>query len=199
MGDLLELCQQKGNILTLCAIAITIRAQTCHPCRMPDARSVVIVEDDADIMMLLRLSLEMIGFQVYESSTGRHGIDLVREHEPDLVTLDLGLSDLDGIQVCRRIREFSDTYIMVISARAHEMDRLVAQEIGADDFVAKPFSPHELQQRVTDLLGRPRTERSRPPVAPFRASNPGSGWSKAPSDVDRPDPTATAGAGPGLS
>jgi DNA-binding response OmpR family regulator len=165
---------------------------------MPDSRSVVIVEDDSNITMLLRHSLEMIGFHVYESSTGRHGIDLVREHEPDLVTLDLGLSDLDGNQVCRRIREFSDTYIMVISARADEMDRLVAQEIGADDFVAKPFSPHDLQQRITDLLARPRTERSRPTVAPIRASNPGSGWSKAPTGLDRPEPTSAANSGPGL-
>jgi DNA-binding response OmpR family regulator len=115
-----------------------------------------------------------------------------------LVTLDLGLDDLDGKQVCRRIREFSDTYIMVISARADEMERLVAHEIGADDFMGKPFSPTELQERVTDLMGRPRTERSRSTVAPFRASNPGSGWSKAPAGVDQPGPTTATKSGPGL-
>jgi two-component system, OmpR family, response regulator len=119
---------------------------------MPASHTVVIVEDDSHITMLLRHSLEMVGFHAYEAATGQQGVELVREHNPDLVTVDLGLGDVDGIQVCRRIREFSDTFIMVISARAEEIDQLVAREMGADDFVAKPFSPHELQERVTALL-----------------------------------------------
>jgi two-component system OmpR family response regulator len=128
--------------------------------------TVVIVEDDSHITMLLRHSLEMVGFQAYEAATGEQGVELVREHHPDLVTIDLGLGDLDGIQVCRRIREFSDTYIMVISARADEIDQLVARQMGADDFVAKPFSPHELQERVTAVLagrGREGSQRSAGP------------------------------------
>lgn len=133
---------------------------------MPGSHTVVIVEDDSDITMLLRLSLEMVGFRAYEAATGQQGVELVREHQPDLVTLDLGLGDVDGNQVCRRIREFSDTYIMVISARADEIDQLVAREMGADEFVAKPFSPHELQERVTALFGGQGRERPQPSVTP---------------------------------
>jgi two-component system, OmpR family, response regulator len=133
---------------------------------MSVSHTVVIVEDDSHITMLLRHSLEMVGFHAYEAATGERGVELVREHNPDLVTIDLGLGDVDGIQVCRRIREFSDTYIMVISARADEIDQLVAREMGADDFVPKPFSPHELQERVTALLagrGGRGAQRSAPP------------------------------------
>jgi DNA-binding response OmpR family regulator len=123
---------------------------------MPDERSVVIIEDDTEIMVLLHRVLEMAGFRVYDASSGREGLQLIQDHRPDLVTLDLGLADIDGNQVCRQVRQFSDAYIVVVSGRDDEVDRLVALEIGADDYIVKPFSPRELQARVAALLRRPR-------------------------------------------
>jgi DNA-binding response OmpR family regulator len=116
----------------------------------------VVVEDDPDISMLLRDVLEMAGFTVHEAATGRDGISVVRLVRPDLVTLDLGLPDVDGITVCRTIREFTDAYVLMITARTDEIDRLLGLEIGADDFVDKPFSPREIQARVAALFRRPR-------------------------------------------
>ena len=113
-------------------------------------------EDDPDISMLQRDVLEMAGFTVHEAANGRDGIHLVRLVTPDLVTLDLGLPDVDGITVCRTIREFTDAYVLMITARTDEIDRLLGLEIGADDFVDKPFSPREIQARVTALFRRPR-------------------------------------------
>ena len=121
-----------------------------------DVRVAVVVDDDADIRMLLRDVLEMAGFAVHEASCGNAGIELVREVQPDLVTLDLGLPDVDGITVCRTIRAFTDAYVLMITARADEIDRLLGLEIGADDFVNKPFSPREVQARVAALFRRPR-------------------------------------------
>jgi two-component system, OmpR family, response regulator len=121
-----------------------------------DTRVAVVVEDDPDISMLLRDVLEMAGFTVHQAATGRDGIHLVRLVGPDLVTLDLGLPDVDGITVCRTIREFTDAYVLMITARTDEIDRLLGLEIGADDFVDKPFSPREIQARVAALFRRPR-------------------------------------------
>jgi DNA-binding response OmpR family regulator len=123
---------------------------------MPAEHSVVIIEDDTEIMVLLHRVLEMAGFRVYDASSGREGLQLIQDHGPDLVTLDLGLADIDGNQVCRQVRQFSDAYIVVVSGRDDEVDRLVALEIGADDYIVKPFSPRELQARVAALLRRPR-------------------------------------------
>ncbi len=123
---------------------------------MTEGKTAVVVDDDADIRMLLHDVLAMAGFTVHTASTGRAGIALVREVEPDVVTLDLGLPDVDGITVCRAIREFTDAYVLMITARADEIDRLLGLEIGADDFVTKPFSPREVQARVAALLRRPR-------------------------------------------
>ncbi len=123
---------------------------------MTDKRVAAVVEDDADIRMLLRDVLEMAGFTVHDAPNGRAGIELVRPVSPDLVTLDLGLPDIDGITVCRTIREFTDAYIIMVTARTDEIDRLLGLEIGADDFVNKPFSPREIQARVAALFRRPR-------------------------------------------
>ncbi|WP_076263175.1 response regulator transcription factor [Intrasporangium flavum] len=120
-------------------------------------RRAVVVEDDDDIRQLITHSLGMQGFAVAVASNGREAIDLVTSTDPDLVTLDLGLPDLDGIEVCRRVRETSQAYIIMISARTEEIDRLMGLETGADDYLTKPFSPRELQVRVNALLRRPRT------------------------------------------
>jgi DNA-binding response OmpR family regulator len=124
---------------------------------MGSARTAVVVEDDDDIRELITHSLTMQGFAVAAASSGQAGIELVVANDPDLVTLDLGLPDLDGIEVCRRVRDVSQAYVVMISARTDEIDRLMGLEIGADDYLTKPFSPRELQARVNAMFRRPRT------------------------------------------
>lgn len=123
----------------------------------PEFRSAVIVDDDEDIRELLTATLASNGFTILASGTGRHGIELIRDHQPDLITLDLNLPDIDGVEVCRQARAMTDAYIVMVTARQDEIDRLIGLEIGADDFLVKPFSPRELQARVAAMFRRPRT------------------------------------------
>ncbi|WP_434995363.1 response regulator [Arthrobacter sp. Ld5] len=123
----------------------------------PDARVALIIEDDADVRQLLVMTLGMSGFTTIEAENGRQGVALVRERRPDLVTLDLNLPDIDGVEVCRQIRPLTDAYVIMITARQDEIDRLIGLEIGADDFVVKPFSPREVGARVNAMFRRPRT------------------------------------------
>ncbi len=123
----------------------------------PDARVALVIEDDADVRQLLVMTLGMNGFTVLEAENGRQGVALVREHQPDLVTLDLNLPDIDGVEVCRQIRPITDAYVIMITARQDEIDRLIGLEIGADDFVVKPFSPREVGARVNAMFRRPRS------------------------------------------
>ena len=121
------------------------------------ARSAVIVDDDPDIRALIAELLRQSGFEVTEAASGTDGITAVREVQPDVVTLDLNLPDLDGIEVCRRIREITDAYVVMLTARPDEIDRLMGLEIGADDYLTKPFSPRELRARIAAMLRRPRS------------------------------------------
>ncbi|MFJ6002208.1 response regulator transcription factor [Arthrobacter sp. NPDC092385] len=123
----------------------------------PDARVALIIEDDADVRQLLVMTLGMNGFITLEAENGRQGVALVRERRPDLVTLDLNLPDIDGVEVCRQIRPLTDAYVIMITARQDEIDRLIGLEIGADDFVMKPFSPREVGARVNAMFRRPRS------------------------------------------
>ena len=116
----------------------------------------LVVEDDPDVRDLVVLSLEMSGLEVTTADTGAAAVERVRELDPDVVTLDLTLPDADGRDVCRRIREFSDTRIMLVTGRAEAEDRRSGLEAGADDFMTKPFTPQELRTRVSELLERPR-------------------------------------------
>ncbi len=116
----------------------------------------MVIEDDPDVRGLLTTVLGASGFDVTPSATGRDGLDAVRTVEPDVVTLDLQLPDLDGLEVCRMIRGFSDAYVIILTARAEEIDRLMGLETGADDYMTKPFSPRELRARVAALMRRPR-------------------------------------------
>ena len=120
------------------------------------AGTAVVIEDDEDIRALVQAVLEQRGLQVISASSGAEGLELVRERQPVLVTLDLGLPDIDGFEVCRRIRSMSDAYVIMLSARADEVDQLVGLEIGADDYITKPFSPRDLRARVGAMLRRPR-------------------------------------------
>ena len=115
----------------------------------------VVVDDDDDI----RDVLEQAGLEVHAAETGERALELVREVDPDLVTLDLSLPDMDGTDVCRGIRAFSDAYIIMITGRSDEIDRLVGLEVGADDYLSKPFSPREVRARSVALLRRPRLGR----------------------------------------
>lgn len=117
----------------------------------------LVVEDDPDISAVLVETLEGAGFRVTAAQDGRKAVEAVAMDPPDLVTLDLTLPHMDGIEVCRQIREVSDCYIVIVSARADEIDRLIGLEVGADDYVLKPFSPRELRARVAALFRRPRS------------------------------------------
>jgi DNA-binding response OmpR family regulator len=119
-------------------------------------RTAVVVEDDPDVCALLHELLRQVGFEVTVTTDGASGLRAVREADPDLVTLDLNLPDLDGLEVCRRLREFSDAYVIMLTGRPDEVDRLIGLETGADDYVTKPFSPRELRARVAALMRRPR-------------------------------------------
>jgi two-component system, OmpR family, response regulator len=120
------------------------------------AGTALVIEDDADIRALVAAVLAGSGFDVHQSGTGRDVEVLLEKHQPDLITLDLGLPDVDGVEVCRRIRESSDAYIIMLTARTEESDRLIGLHVGADDYMSKPFSTRELQARVTALFRRPR-------------------------------------------
>ena len=120
------------------------------------AGTALVIEDDADIRALVAAVLAGSGFDVHQSGTGREVEVLLEKHQPDLITLDLGLPDVDGVEVCRRIRESSDAYIIMLTARTEEGDRLIGLHVGADDYMTKPFSTRELQARVTALFRRPR-------------------------------------------
>ena len=119
-------------------------------------RRAVVVEDDKDIQMLLNRTLSMQGFDVVVAGNGMDGLAMIREHQPELITLDLNLPDLDGTEVCRRLREFSNAYVVMITARVEEIDELLGLQIGADDFVTKPFSPRALAARISAMFRRPR-------------------------------------------
>jgi len=122
----------------------------------PD-RQALVVEDDADIRALLVEVLVQAGFAVDTTASGRDAVARVRRDDPDLVTLDLGLPDLDGVEVCRQLRGAgSDAYVIMLTARDEEIDRLIGLEIGADDYLSKPFSPRELRARAMAMMRRPR-------------------------------------------
>ncbi|CEA07520.1 Transcriptional regulatory protein YycF [Arthrobacter saudimassiliensis] len=124
---------------------------------MESQRVAVIIEDDTDIRDLLHAVLQQSGFEVHASPNGSEGVEAVRRHNPAVVTLDLGLPDIDGFEVIRQLRQFSDAYIVMLTARAEELDTLMGLEAGADDYVTKPFRPRELRARISAMLRRPRT------------------------------------------
>jgi len=120
----------------------------------PEVRRAVVIEDDPDIRGLLVRVLTKQGFEVTEAGAGLTGVEEVRRSQPDLVTLDLNLPDLDGLEVCKLLREFSDAFIVMLTARADELDKLTGLDNGADEYISKPFSPRELQSRINALFRR---------------------------------------------
>ena len=116
----------------------------------------LVVEDETELAALVGSYLERAGYDVMLSYDGLQAVALAREVDPDLVVLDLGLPSLDGVEVCRQIRTFSDAYVVMLTARSDEIDTLVGLSVGADDYMTKPFSPRELVARAQAMLRRPR-------------------------------------------
>jgi len=119
-----------------------------------DKGTILVVEDEPNIADLVDLYLSRDGFRVLKQPTGEGGLATVRDQRPRLVVLDVGLPDIDGLEVCRRIRSTSAVPVIFLTARADEIDRVLGLELGADDYLTKPFSPAELVARVKAVLRR---------------------------------------------
>src|SRR5215210_1193770 len=123
--------------------------------------TVVVVEDDPNIADLVELYLRQEGFRVVQADTGERGIEAVRGQRPRMVILDVGLpGGMDGLEVCRRLRASGDVPILMLTARDGEIDRVLGLELGADDYLTKPFAPRELVARVKAILRRTDGPRS---------------------------------------
>ena len=119
----------------------------------------MVVEDEESLAALLGSYLERDGFDVFVVHDGPGAVSLAREVDPELIVLDLGLPGLDGVEVCRQIRTFSDAYVVMLTARTEEVDTLIGLSVGADDYMTKPFSPRELSARIQAMMRRPRADR----------------------------------------
>ena len=115
---------------------------------------ILVVDDEKEIVKLARDYLERAGFRVLSASDGTRALAAARGEQPDLVVLDLNLPGMDGLDVCRTLRQESDVPIIMLTARVEETDRLIGLELGADDYITKPFSPRELVARVRAVLRR---------------------------------------------
>ena len=118
---------------------------------------VLVVDDEQALAKVVGSYLEREGFAVELAYDGPSAVATAQDHRPDLVVLDLMLPGLDGVEVCRQIRSFSDAYIIMLTARDEEVDKVVGLSVGADDYLVKPFSPRELIARVRAMLRRPRS------------------------------------------
>ena len=124
---------------------------------------VLIVDDDPDIVRLVSYNLSHSGYEVQVATSGREALDLVQKQPPDLIVLDVMLPDVDGLEVCRTLRQQDPSRripILMLTARGEEIDRVVGFELGADDYVSKPFSPRELVLRVKSILRRSGSDRT---------------------------------------
>jgi DNA-binding response OmpR family regulator len=133
----------------------------------PDSPRVLVVDDEPPIVELVAGYLAREGWTVESAADGIRALDAVRAFDPDVVILDVMLPGLDGIEVCRQLRTFSDAYVLMLTARGEEIDRIMGLTVGADDYLVKPFSPRELVARVKALLRRPRAgtgSRAAPPA-----------------------------------
>jgi DNA-binding response OmpR family regulator len=120
-------------------------------------QTVLVVDDERALAEVVGSYLRKEGFAVVMAHDGPAAVAAARTHDPELIVLDLMLPGFDGTEVCRRIRQFSDCYILMLSARDEELDKVVGLSVGADDYLVKPFSPRELVARVRAMLRRPRT------------------------------------------
>ena len=148
-------------------------------CPMP--RNILVVDDDPHIRQLLTFALGKAGFGSMEAEDGESALAAVGDHAPDLVILDINMPRMDGLEVCRKIRADSSVPILFLSSRDDEIDRVVGIELGADDYVTKPFSPREVIARVQAILRRvaaqpPAVDRALPTISQGRLSLDIEGW-----------------------
>ena len=120
----------------------------------------LVVDDEAALAEVIASYLAREGFEVHVAVDGTAALSMAREVDPDLVVLDIGLPGVDGVEVCRQLRLFSDAYVIMLTARDTEIDTVVGLSVGADDYVTKPFSPRELMARMRAMLRRPRHVRT---------------------------------------
>jgi DNA-binding response OmpR family regulator len=139
-------------------------------------RCAVIIEDDQEISELLAVILGQAGFQTHVAAEGTSGLELIRQHNPVLTTLDVNLPGMDGFEVARRIRSFSPTYVIMLSARHDEIDTLTGLNAGADDYLPKPFRPRELRARVEAMIRRRELEHSGAGAPVATATGDDVGW-----------------------
>lgn len=115
---------------------------------------ILLVDDDRSLLEILRYNLERDGYHCLTSTSGARAVESVRKEEPDLILLDVMLPELNGLEVCRILRHNSNVPIIILSAKTEEIDKVVGLELGADDYITKPFSMRELQARIRSLLKR---------------------------------------------
>ncbi|GAA2025529.1 response regulator transcription factor [Terrabacter terrae] len=127
---------------------------------MAEALHVLVVDDETDLADVVAGYLRREGFSVDLAHDGPGAVAQARLHAPDLVVLDIMLPGFDGIEVCRQLRGFSDAYVIMLTAKDEEVDKVIGLSVGADDYLVKPFSPRELIARVKAMLRRPRTGRA---------------------------------------
>ncbi|HNE90034.1 MAG TPA: response regulator transcription factor [Actinomycetota bacterium] len=123
---------------------------------MPPQLRVLVVEDEPDLAAVIGAYLRGETFDVEIAGTGPDAVDMARTLNPDLVVLDIMLPGFDGLEVCRRVRTFTDCYVIMLTARDDEIDKIIGLGVGADDYLVKPFSPRELTARIRAMLRRPR-------------------------------------------
>src|SRR3954449_12251062 len=117
-------------------------------------QTVLVVEDEASIASFVALYLKNAGYTVRTATTGGEALAQVNAQLPDMIILDLMLPDIDGLEVCKRIRQRSDVPILMLTARDEDVDKIIGLEVGADDYLTKPFNPRELVARVKSILRR---------------------------------------------
>ncbi len=122
----------------------------------------LVVDDEPPLVRVVSGYLAREGFDVLSAADGETAVETARAQRPDVVVLDLMLPGIDGVEACRRIRTFSDAYVIMLTAKSTEVDKLVGLSVGADDYLTKPFSPRELVARVRAMLRRPRSAASGP-------------------------------------
>jgi two-component system KDP operon response regulator KdpE len=127
-----------------------------------DARRILVVDDEAPIRRYLRVALGAQGYSIFEAANGQEALDSVPGNRPDLIILDLGLPDIDGVEVTRRLREWSQTPIIILSVREGESEKIAALDAGADDYLVKPFGTGELLARIRAALRRQADETEEP-------------------------------------
>ena len=135
------------------------------------AHSILVVDDDPHIRDVVRFAFEKAGMLISTAQDGKEALRQFDRNVHELVVLDIGMPEMDGLEVCRQIRKTSDTPILFLSARDEEIDRILGLEIGGDDYVTKPFSPRELVARVNAILRRARNTPAPTPIAPKAMSH----------------------------